>query len=143
MNGELLYLALIFGLLVVPRWLQRFKLPAPITCLALGIAAMLLWGDRVHDPVIVLLSTIGISSLFLFAGLERACHDAGIQLADVCKVQVFLDDMVSLAPMLDRWRRAFPQAPPALSAVATGGPAPLLAPGAHVQLDAIAYAPRR
>src|SRR5690606_1940656 len=70
MNGELLYLALIFGLLVVPRWLQRFKVPAPITCLALGIGAMLLWGDRVHDPVIVLLSTIGISSLFLFAGLE-------------------------------------------------------------------------
>src|SRR5690606_35586880 len=28
------------------------------------------FGDRVHDPVLVLLSTLGISSLFLFAGLE-------------------------------------------------------------------------
>lgn len=70
MDNELVYLLLIFGLLVVPRWLQRFKLPAPITSLALGIGAMLLWGDRTDDPVVVLLSTIGISSLFLFAGLE-------------------------------------------------------------------------
>lgn len=70
MDNELVYLLLIFGLLVVPRWLQRFKLPAPITSLALGIGAMLLWGDRTHDPVVVLLSAIGISSLFLFAGLE-------------------------------------------------------------------------
>ena len=70
MDNELVYLLLIFGLLVVPRWLQRFKLPAPITSLALGIGAMLLWGDRTNDPVVVLLSTIGISSLFLFAGLE-------------------------------------------------------------------------
>jgi len=31
---------------------------------------MLAWGDRTHDPVVVLLSTLGISSLFLFAGLE-------------------------------------------------------------------------
>lgn len=70
MTNELIYLLLIFGLLVVPRALQRFKIPAPITCLLLGIGAMLLWSDRVNDPVIVLLSTLGISSLFLFAGLE-------------------------------------------------------------------------
>jgi len=70
MSQELVYLLLIFALLVIPRVLQRFKLPAPISCLLLGVGAMLLWGDRTHDPVIVLLSTLGISSLFLFAGLE-------------------------------------------------------------------------
>ncbi len=70
MNNELIYLLLIFGLLVIPRALQRFKVPAPITCLLLGLGAVLLWGDRSHDSVIVLLSTLGISSLFLFAGLE-------------------------------------------------------------------------
>jgi len=70
MSNELIYLLLIFGLLVIPRALQRFKLPAPITCLMLGVGAMLAFGDRVHDPVITLLSTLGISSLFLFAGLE-------------------------------------------------------------------------
>lgn len=70
MSQELIYLTLIFALLVVPRALQRFRLPAPVTCLALGIAVMLKWPDDVHDPVVTLLSTLGISSLFLFAGLE-------------------------------------------------------------------------
>ena len=70
MDNEIAYLVLLFALLVVPRWLQRFKLPAPITALLMGVGAMLLWGDRAHDPVVVLLSIIGISSLFLFAGLE-------------------------------------------------------------------------
>ena len=70
MSRELAYLLLIFALLVIPRALQRFKLPAPLTCLLLGIGAMLSLGNQVHDPVIALLSTLGISSLFLFAGLE-------------------------------------------------------------------------
>ena len=70
MSRDLIYLLLIFGLLVVPRALQRLKIPAPITCLLLGVGAMLLWGDDTHDPVVTLLSALGISSLFLFAGLE-------------------------------------------------------------------------
>ncbi|UKE74345.1 cation:proton antiporter [Xanthomonas graminis] len=70
MSDELIYLLLIFALLVIPRALQRFKLPAPLTCLLFGIVAMLAMGERAHDTVIVLLATLGISSLFLFAGLE-------------------------------------------------------------------------
>src|SRR5690606_3014146 len=70
MSQELIHLALIFALLVVPRALQRFSLPAPLTCLVFGICAMLWLGDGAHDPVVALLSTLGISSLFLFAGLE-------------------------------------------------------------------------
>lgn len=70
MSRELVYLLLIFALLVIPRALQRFKVPAPLTCLLFGIGAMLAMGDKVHDEVIVLLGTLGISSLFLFAGLE-------------------------------------------------------------------------
>ena len=70
MSRELIYLLLIFALLVIPRALQRFRVPAPITCLLFGIGAMLVLGDKLHDPVVALLSTLGISSLFLFAGLE-------------------------------------------------------------------------
>ncbi len=70
MSRELVYLLLIFALLVIPRALQRFKIPAPLSCLMFGIVAMLVLGERVHDDVIVLLGTLGISSLFLFAGLE-------------------------------------------------------------------------
>jgi len=32
-----IYLAAVFGLLVIPRALQRFRLPAPLTCFAFGI----------------------------------------------------------------------------------------------------------
>ena len=70
MPQELIYLLLIFGLLVIPRVLQRFKLPAALTCLGFGIWAMLTWGERTHDSVVALMATLGISSLFLFAGLE-------------------------------------------------------------------------
>lgn len=70
MSQELVYLVLIFALLVVPRALQRFRIPAPLTCLLFGIGAMLALGGGAHDPVVALLATLGISSLFLFAGLE-------------------------------------------------------------------------
>ncbi|MEG0184831.1 MAG: cation:proton antiporter [Stenotrophomonas sp.] len=70
MSQELVYLLLIFALLVIPRALQRFSIPAPLTCLLFGIIAMLWLGDQAHDAVIGLLATLGISSLFLFAGLE-------------------------------------------------------------------------
>lgn len=70
MTRELATLLLIFGLLVVPRALQRFRIPAPVTSLVAGVAAVFALGDATHDRVITLLATIGISSLFLFAGLE-------------------------------------------------------------------------
>lgn len=70
MSGELIYLFLIFSLLVIPRALQRFKIPAPLTCLLFGVAVMLYRGGQFHDEVIVMLGMLGISSLFLFAGLD-------------------------------------------------------------------------
>ena len=69
-SSEVAYLLLIFGLLVVPRVLQRFLLPAPLTCLGLGIVAALFLSQFSHDATLALLGTLGISSLFLFAGLE-------------------------------------------------------------------------
>jgi Kef-type K+ transport system membrane component KefB len=69
-SGEVAYLVLVVALLVVPRVLQRFRLPAPLTCLGLGIAAALFLSQFSHDATLELLGTLGISSLFLFAGLE-------------------------------------------------------------------------
>src|SRR5271170_6221154 len=61
----LVYLLSIFGLLVVPRALQRFRLPAPLTCFVLGIVVAV-WFKQVFNVV----ATLGIAALFLFAGLE-------------------------------------------------------------------------
>lgn len=67
---EVAYILLLFGLFVVPRMLQRYRVPAAITSLLLGVVAGPVLGLFVHDRTIALLSTLGIVSLFLFAGLD-------------------------------------------------------------------------
>lgn len=74
-TSELTYIILLFGLFVVPRMLQGIGLPTAITSLALGGALGLGLGLFQHDPTITLLSTLGIVSLFLFAGLELHRED--------------------------------------------------------------------
>lgn len=66
---ELAYLVLLFALFVAPKWLQRYRIPAAITSLALGVAATF-GGWFVGDPTVQLLATFGIVALFLFAGLD-------------------------------------------------------------------------
>ena len=65
-----IYLAVVFGLLVIPRALQRFRLPAPLTCFAFGIIVAGFFKPLIQDSVVSYLATLGIASLFLFAGLE-------------------------------------------------------------------------
>jgi Kef-type K+ transport system membrane component KefB len=69
-SSTLIYLAAIFGLLVIPRALQRFRLPAPLTCFAFGIVVSILFKPFASDRVTAVVSTLGIASLFLLAGLE-------------------------------------------------------------------------
>ncbi len=64
------YILLLFALFVVPRILQRYRLPAAVTSVGLGAAAGLGLGLFTQDPTVRLLATLGIVSLFLFAGLE-------------------------------------------------------------------------
>ena len=68
--SELDYVVLLFGLFVIPRVLQRFRIPAAITCVALGGIAGLGLGLFNQDLTIALLAVLGIVSLFLFAGLD-------------------------------------------------------------------------
>jgi Kef-type K+ transport system membrane component KefB len=69
------YVVLLLSLFVIPRILQRNKIPRAITCFALGILTALIvtsppFNFDTHDVAIELLATLGIVSLFLFAGLE-------------------------------------------------------------------------
>lgn len=69
-TNELAYVALLFGLLVLPKALQRIRIPAAITCLGLGLLFGEGFGLFREDPTVHLLSTFGIAALFLFAGLD-------------------------------------------------------------------------
>lgn len=70
LSPEIKYMLLVFGLFVVPKALQRFRLPSAVTCL--GIGAVLSMGFHLfhEDHTIELLATFGIVTMFLFAGLE-------------------------------------------------------------------------
>lgn len=72
---EVALLMLIFALVVLPRMVQRFRIPAPLTSFGLGMAATIFVGNHAQDPTLALLSTLGIASLFLFAGLEVELSD--------------------------------------------------------------------
>lgn len=69
MPSDLRYVLLLFALLVIPKVLQRLRLPGAITSLLLGVGAAAT-GWIGHDSTIDLLATFGIVALFLFAGLE-------------------------------------------------------------------------
>jgi len=72
---ELGYVVLLFSLFVVPRVLQRWRLPTAITNFALGGIAGIGFGLFHDDATLHLLSTFGIVALFLFAGLEVEVDD--------------------------------------------------------------------
>lgn len=67
---EVAYVGLLFTLFVVPRFLQRFRIPSALTSLLFGAIASLGFGLFEHNATIELLSTLGIVALFLFAGLD-------------------------------------------------------------------------
>ncbi|MBP9112266.1 MAG: cation:proton antiporter [Polyangiaceae bacterium] len=70
MSQELQYLLAVIGLFIVPRMLQRLRVPTAITCLAIG-AGLGMGMNAFHgDTTVPLLATLGIVALFLFAGLE-------------------------------------------------------------------------
>ncbi|MCC6928193.1 MAG: cation:proton antiporter [Gemmatimonadaceae bacterium] len=74
-SPEAVYGLLVIGLFIVPRVLQRYRLPAAIVALGLGALAGMQFGLFQHDATVQLFSTLGIVALFLFAGLEVEVHE--------------------------------------------------------------------
>ena len=74
---ELDYVVLLFALFVLPRALQRYRLPSAVTSVALGVIAGLGLGLFAQDRTVGLLAILGIVSLFLFAGLEVDSGELG------------------------------------------------------------------
>ena len=72
---ELGYVALLFTLFVVPRYLQRWHIPAALTSLCLGGVAGMGFDLFTHDQTLHLLSSFGIVALFLFAGLDVSAEE--------------------------------------------------------------------
>ncbi|MFM2419851.1 MAG: hypothetical protein RL385_4574, partial [Pseudomonadota bacterium] len=67
---EIQYMLLVLGLFIVPRALQRFRLPSAVTCVGIGATLSIGFHLFHDDHTIKLLATLGIVAMFLFAGLE-------------------------------------------------------------------------
>lgn len=61
---------LVAGLFIVPKALQRFRMPSAVTCVGIGAALSIGFHMFHEDHTVKLLATLGIVSMFLFAGLE-------------------------------------------------------------------------
>ncbi len=72
---EMTYMALVAGLFILPRGMQRLRIPGAITALGLGAAVNIGFHAFHADTTIELFGTFGIVALFLFAGLEVAVDD--------------------------------------------------------------------
>ena len=69
-SPETQYGILIVGLFIVARVLQRLRLPAAITSVAIGALLGIGFGMFREDATLPLLATLGIVTLFLHAGLD-------------------------------------------------------------------------
>jgi len=69
MDAELAYLLLICTLLVLPKALQRLRIPEPLSAIALGVAASALL-TLGQNAAVHFAAVLGIAALFLHAGLE-------------------------------------------------------------------------
>jgi len=74
-STDIAYVALLFVLFVAPKFLQRYRVPSAVTALIFGAVAGMGFGVLRDDSTVTLLSTLGIVSLFLFAGLDVNLKD--------------------------------------------------------------------
>ncbi len=131
LTGNIAYLGLIFALIVIPRALQRFRLPAALSSFGLGMLATGLLGGAPQDPTLRLLSTLGISSLFLFAGLDVDVDSLKRGFRPVLSHLVLLSLMLAGSVWLGMRNFAMPWASAALTGLA------LLTPSTGFILEAL------
>ncbi len=70
LSMEYQYLIIVSTLLLLPKLLLRFHIPAGISALIIGCICINLLGWFKDDQMIITLARLGITSLFVFAGME-------------------------------------------------------------------------
>jgi Kef-type K+ transport system membrane component KefB len=68
--SEIQLVGLLLGLFILPRFLQRFRVPGAVTSFVLGGVVGPGFGHFTEDSTVQLLSTFGIVALFLCAGMD-------------------------------------------------------------------------
>ncbi len=128
---EVQYPLLIFLLFVLPKLLERIKIPSGITAFLMG-AACSLGTDWFHgDPTISFLATLGIISLFLFAGMEVDLAEIKQQRSSLLVYVFVLLGLLAVSAFIIKTTLALSFRPALLFALA------LLTPSAGFILDSL------
>lgn len=69
-SAELTYVLIVFCIFIIPKYLQRFRFPGPVSSFLIGIGAAAAFPELHGDSTIHLLAIFGIVALFLHAGLD-------------------------------------------------------------------------
>ncbi|MCT4641007.1 MAG: cation:proton antiporter [Bacteriovoracaceae bacterium] len=77
-----LHIFIFAGVLILTKLFLRFKIPMGVSSFAIGVLITLNGFNLLQDPVFNFLAQVGITSLFLFAGLE-------VELQDIIKNKVY------------------------------------------------------
>jgi len=88
-TATLIELAIVLIILVIPRALQRFRLPAQLTCFFFGVLISIFYKPLSADRGAEIMATMGIASLFLLAGLEVDVAEIRRDLRRICLYLVF------------------------------------------------------
>lgn len=86
--SEYQYLIAVSVVLIIPKLLLRFRIPAGISALILGCLCANLLGWFKDSQLILTLARLGITSLFLFAGMEIKLSDLRQELIPLSKYLV-------------------------------------------------------
>jgi enamine deaminase RidA (YjgF/YER057c/UK114 family) len=96
--------------------------------------------ELLHHPELPYLrQPAKLQTEYMLRNIAAICEAGGTTLANVCRCQMFFDDLADLPASVEEWASHFESAPPVATPVKLGGP--LLVPGARVLYDTIAYIP--
>ena len=94
MAEEIKYFILIISVLLVPKIIMRFRVPSGITAITMGVLTSYFLGWFDTSQTVGVLASLGITSLFLFAGLEIDLYelkkDAPVLIKHILKSAVII-----------------------------------------------------
>jgi enamine deaminase RidA (YjgF/YER057c/UK114 family) len=93
-----------------------------------------------HGELPYLRQPAKLQARYMLENIAAICEAAGTGLENLCRCQMFFDDLADLPASVEEWASHFPTDPPVATPVRLGGP--LIVPAAHALYDAIAYIPR-
>ncbi len=91
---EFQYFILFSFLLIIPKMLLRYRIPAALTALGFGFFTTIALGWFNDDEMILMMARLGITSLFLFAGMEvdidELKEDSNVLIKHLTKVTLLI-----------------------------------------------------